>query len=69
VERCIEHLWLGRFACDMELKEGIRKSGPIGSKGKGPCGDVLIPQSKLRHHELAHRQKPRCSGLVYQRRN
>jgi len=36
VERCIKHLGLGRFACDMESKEGIRKSGPTGSKGKGP---------------------------------
>jgi hypothetical protein len=44
---CMEHLGLGRFACDMEPEEGTKKCGHFGSKGKGPCGDVSIPQSKL----------------------
>jgi hypothetical protein len=69
VDRCMEHLGLGRSACNMELEEGIKKCGPIGSKGKGLCGDILIPQSKLRQDELAHHQKLGFFGLVYQHRN
>jgi hypothetical protein len=70
VDRCMEHLRLGRFARDMESVEGLKKCGPIGSKGKGLCGDaILIPQSELRKDALAHCQKPGCFGLVYQRRN
>jgi hypothetical protein len=43
-----------------------KNCGPFGVKGKGPCGDVSVLQSKLGQDELAHHQKPRFSGLVYQ---
>jgi hypothetical protein len=66
VDRCMEHLGLGQFAFDLEPKEGTKNYGPFGVKGKGPCGDVSVSQSKLGQDELAHRQKPGFSGLVYQ---
>jgi hypothetical protein len=65
----MEHLGLGRYACELELEVGTKNCGPFGVKGKGPCGDVSVSQSKLGQDELAHRQKPGFSSLVYQRRN
>jgi hypothetical protein len=65
----MEHLGLGRFACELELEEGTKNCGPLGVKGKGLCEDVLVSQSKLGQNKVAHIQKPGFSVLVYQRHN